>query len=130
MTRRALPWLLAPALLLAALVLAWWLWKREVTFGPEGWRYRWHVAGTELARFPVVAPLAPPVFTQRITSGYGEFVGTRYATRAPRAEVLGAIRAACPEVRTVAGDAAACGAVLFSVTERDGVLVVEAFLSD
>lgn len=144
---RVLGWaVVVPAALLlsvpAAFLGALQLWKREVRFGEHGFRHWYHVQGTPLAGFPVVAPEGAPRFSQRVTSGYGTYLDVTYRTRAPARAVLEQVAARCPDepwarqaegTVVPAGDgpgtALACGPVLFTITRAGEELAVTAFLA-
>jgi hypothetical protein len=125
-----------------ALVAAWWLWKREVSFPREHWRFGWHMAGTGLDSFPVVAPARAPVYRQKVSSAFTSWIEVRYDSLAPFADVMRAIAALCPHDAWTRLDPAAlaaeaeraaalaCGRVLVSLGPGDAGLRVHAFRFD
>jgi hypothetical protein len=123
----------------AALVAAWWLWKRDVSFTRDHWRFAWHIADTGLDRFPFLAPAAPPIYRQWISSGLTSWIEVRYDSLAPFADVMRTIAALCPNEPWTRLDPAAlaaeadraaalgCGKLLVSLSPAAAGLHVHAF---
>jgi hypothetical protein len=126
----------------AVVIVAWWLWKREVSFPRDHWRFTHHIAGTALERFPIVSPSSPPVYRQRMTSGLANWIEVTYATRTSLQEIAAGVATACPEEdwaklgaaqfaeRQYAAAALSCGRVQWSVGRGPTGLSVHAFVMD
>jgi hypothetical protein len=141
--RRGLIAIIAAVLLVpSAGVATVLLWKREVAFPRDHWRFRYHVAGTALASFPIVRPVSEPVYKQRISSAFVPWLSLTYITGAPLPDFMRTVAGSCPDapwarldeagllIRARQMEAFSCAGVLFWLVDLPESLRINVLQTD